>query len=87
MKPRNRLPLSPMKIFAGLKLKIRKPPAAPAIAAATPVPAMPPEISEKPASTMAAMQEIPAESPSMLSSRLTALVIPMTHTNVSGRYR
>jgi hypothetical protein len=84
VKPKNKLPQSPMKILAGLKLNFKKPSVDPAI------------IEEINATKgrlfwraymniqLEETKEIPLESPSILSRILTALVIPTIQKTVKG---
>jgi hypothetical protein len=84
VKPKNRLPQSPIKIFAGLKLNFKKPRVDPAI------------IEEIKATKgrlfwraymniqLEETKEIPLESPSILSRILTALVMPTIQKTVKG---
>jgi hypothetical protein len=82
--PRKRLPQSPMKMRAGLKLKARNPSAAPPMALPTATVVSLPVSPPNTVITRAAMPAMPAASPSMLSRRLTALVMPMTQSKVRG---
>ena len=84
MKPTNRLPQSPRKMVAGLKLKRRKPRIAPA---STSVITDTNEEWLNSATTKTTRVENnaePAASPSSPSIRLKALVMPRTHRIVSG---
>ena len=74
--PRNRAPESPMKIFDGGKLWTRNPPVAPASASANRASSTRPSARKIAPRKMAPMTAIPPASPSMLSSRLSAFVIP-----------
>src|SRR5262245_15780907 len=85
--PRKRLPQSPMKIRAGLKLKMRKPRVAPSTDRERMEISGRPWISEKTNVVRAEMAATPAERPSMLSRRLKALVIPTTHKRVRKMFR
>ena len=82
--PRNKLPVSPMKMDAGWKLYTRKPVVAPSRDArysadgVAPVCVNMPTMRNRPA-----ISAVPAHRPSMLSSRLKPLVIPTIHNNVS----
>ena len=79
--PRNKLPESPMKIVAGLKLNRRKPAPAPAIAAATAkTPGSP--CREDTHTATAVTTAMPAQRPSMLSSRLKAFAVPTIQSTV-----
>ncbi len=86
--PMNRLPLSPMKIDAGGKLKTRKPSIAPSSREAYEVVGMGSSTEPDPASRAAtAMTAIPTQRPSMLSRRLNALVTPTIHKIVMSESR
>ena len=81
-KPTNIDPQSPIKIDAGLKLKTRNPSKAPintAIKSRSSVCPLPAKLSP---SDTAPMVAIPAARPSMLSSRLMALVMPISQKTV-----
>ena len=80
--PTNIDPQSPIKIDAGLELKTRKPSNAPTNTAYESVSFTLPFIAKFIASEIAAIAEIPAASPSMLSSRFIAFVIPTTQKTV-----
>ena len=82
VKPRNMLPLSPIKMPAGGKLKTRKPAKAPASARLTHSRAIFPASQKKYPKTRAAISAIPPASPSILSSRLSAFVIPTSQKYV-----
>jgi hypothetical protein len=84
IKPKNRLPLSPMKIFAGLKLYIRKPRDPPDIIAANMATKMRLPWRAYMNIHIEEIKEIPLESPSILSRILKALVIPTIHRIVNG---
>lgn len=82
--PRNILPVSPINIWAGLKLYLRNPKQLPARAADKEAIKNCPFIAERIKKKEAAMPAIPTDKPSILSKRLKALVIPTTHKNVRG---
>jgi len=73
-KPSTWLPMSPMKMLAGLKLKIKKPSAAPVIAAARLETSPCPSPADRMKKKAAAIPVRPAARPSMLSRKLRALV-------------
>jgi len=82
--PRNILPVSPINIWAGLKLYLRNPKQLPARAADKEAIKNCPFIAERIRKKEEAMPAIPTDKPSILSRRLKALVIPTTHKNVRG---
>jgi hypothetical protein len=82
--PRNILPVSPMKIFAGLKLYRRNPKQLPAKAADKEAIKNCPFMAERRRKKEEAMPAMPTDKPSILSKRLKALVMPTTHKNVMG---
>ncbi len=94
VKPRNKLPQSPMNTLAGLKLKIRKPARLPTIAREktaiiTSLLRAIPSWMILPCSANAAMTpqviaDTPAAKPSRPSLILTAFVIPTIHNTVIG---
>ena len=83
-KPRKVEPVSPIKIFAGLKLYGKNPNPAPARAAAiiATLRFLETIVSDK--SVTDAIDETPTASPSRPSIRLTAFVTPTIHMTVSG---
>ena len=84
VKPRNRLPASPMNIRAGWKLCSRNPAQAPATAAERRAASTAPMLTKSSAWASAAMAATPAARPSMLSSRLNALVSATSHSSESS---
>src|SRR5437773_8428225 len=85
MNPMKRLPQSPRKIVAGLKLKRRKPRMAPANAKVISETSGEPPRSATTNTTKVENSAEPAASPSRPSIRLNAFVIASTHSIVSGR--
>src|SRR5579875_2699657 len=83
--PRKRLPVSPMKMAAGKRLKIRKPPTAPAPAAATAASSPCPLAESRTASTRSTCSAVPAARPSMPSCRFKALVVAASRKADSKR--
>jgi hypothetical protein len=79
----NRLPLSPIKIWAGLKLYRRKPQIAPASEMETSAPQELPSTREQMKMTIVENSADPAARPSSPSIRLNALVTNTTHKIVS----
>jgi hypothetical protein len=75
-KPMGRLPQSPIKMEAGRKLYIKKAAEAPIKKRETVRSWKEPSLKCRKAKNTAAMRLIPAHSPSILSKRFTALVIP-----------
>ena len=84
-KPRNSEPVSPINIFAGLKLNGKKPIAPPASATRRIVDVISFDIYAIKERVMADIAEIPAASPSSPSIKLTVFVIPTIQNTVSGR--
>ena len=84
MNPMNRLPQSPRKIVAGLKLNRRKPRIAPA--SATAIAETSPDWLKSAAAntTMVENKPDPAANPSRPSIKLKALVMASTHKIVNG---
>ena len=82
-KPMNIEPQSPMKIEAGFELKARKPTSAAAKVASSMASVVCPLMARLAAMKTAAMADTPAASPSMLSSRLMAFVMPMSQKIVT----
>ncbi len=85
--PTNIEPQSPIKIEAGLKLKTRNPMSAPMKAAKKTSSLNCPLAANPAARETAAIAAIPAESPSILSSRLIALVMPMSQKQVMAMFK
>ena len=73
-----------MKILAGGKFLVRNPPTAPMNATVTSAPARSPSQTKKSSRNAAVTMAIVLDSPSMLSRRLNALVMPTTQNNVSS---
>ena len=84
MNPINRLPESPRKIVAGLKLNRRNPRMAPAKAIVSSDTGDEPLESATTKTTKVENSAEPAAKPSRPSIRLNAFVIPMTHRTVMG---
>ncbi len=82
--PRNMLPVSPMKMVAGLKLKTRKPSTAPASAAMHSAISTSPRASARTRFVPAAKKATPPARPSSPSMRLTAFTTPTIHRSVNG---
>ena len=87
MKPRNMLPVSPMKILAGLKLYRKNPRAEPARAAVNRATTMTSCCSATRKIVMEAITATPAARPSRPSMRLTVLVSPTIQNTVAGAAR
>gem|GEM_PF-5967808 len=87
MNPSILLPPSPMKILAGGKLYSRKPREAPARLAARKATAALPCRTLTTVKKRAEIADIPAHEPSEWSSRFTELVIPTSHSSVTGAAR
>src|SRR3972149_3764177 len=81
-KRRKKLPAAPIKIRAGGKFLRRKPKTAPMKTAEAPAPPGFPSQRKKTRRKPPAINAIPAERPSMLSSRLKAFVIPTIQKSV-----
>src|SRR2546427_8229170 len=84
IKPMNKLPQSPRKIVAGLKLKRRNPRIEPASASVSAEIRKLPPTKETTNTVRVENNADPAERPSIPSRRLKALVIQRTHTIVKG---
>src|SRR5208337_417943 len=84
MNPMNKLPQSPRKTVAGLKLKRRNPSTAPLSASAISDTRADCVTSETTNTTSVENSAEPAASPSSPSIRLKALVIASTHSTVKG---
>src|ERR1039458_7506630 len=84
MKPMNRLPESPRKIVAGLKLKRRNPRMAPARVTLIREPSQERSTIDTTKTTIVENKADPAAKPSKPSMRLKALVTATTHNTVSG---
>src|SRR5882762_6406606 len=82
--PRKREPASPMKIEAGLKLKTRKPPTAPSMAAVYSASSGLPLASARTNVVPSAMVATPAASPSSPSIKFIAFITPATQSMVNG---
>ncbi len=76
-------PQSPMKLFAGGKLKIRKPSAAPAVIAASTPGCSRPRSKAITANAAAMIAQTPAVRPSTPSEKLTTFIIATSPTTVS----
>ena len=85
MNPIKRLPQSPRKMVAGLKLKRRKPRIEPASARAISETRDEPETSATANTTIVEKRADPAARPSSPSMRLKALVMARTQRTVSGK--
>ena len=85
MNPMNRLPESPRKIVAGLKLKRRNPRMAPASVTLIREPSHEWLTSETTKNTIVENKADPAAKPSRPSMRLKALVTATTHNTVRGK--
>src|SRR5271165_4798289 len=85
MNPIKRLPQSPRKMVAGLKLKRRKPRIEPASAKAMSETKEEPVTNATANTTTVEKRAEPAASPSSPSMRLKALVMARTHRIVRGR--
>lgn len=83
--PRKRLPESPMKIFAGLKLYRKKPRVAPARAAVKSEGRMLPKNKATAKRAEVAKKATPEARPSIPSMRLKALERPTSQKTVTGR--
>ncbi len=79
MKPRQRLPASPMKMVAGAKLWTRKPAQAPPMATASSARSIRPEPAKTNASARPAIPATPAARPSMLSIMFSAVDSATSH--------
>ncbi len=84
IKPINILPVSPIKIFAGLKLYLKNPRQDPARAMDKEAIKNCLSKLERRKKKKEAIAAIPTDKPSILSNRLKAFVIPTTHRNVNG---
>src|SRR5689334_18348123 len=84
IKPIKRLPESPRKIVAGLKLNLKNPNMAPASASDSNETNTLPEASDTTKTVSVEKSAEPAASPSMPSIKLKAFVIHNTHNTVSG---
>src|SRR5208283_5899998 len=87
MNPMKRLPESPRKIVAGLKLKRRKPRMAPASVTLINEPSQEWLTSAQTKKTIVENSAEPAAKPSRPSMRLKALVTATTHKTVKGKPR
>ena len=87
MKPMNRLPESPRKIVAGLKLKRRNPRMAPASVTLIREPSQEWLTMAQTKKTIVENKADPAAKPSSPSMRLKALVTATTHSTVKGKPR
>ena len=85
VRPRKRLPQSPINILAGLKLKNKKPVKAPKRESIMIVITGRPRYKVSIAITPQAAAQIPAARPSRPSMKFTALVIPIIQKIVSGQ--
>lgn len=83
--PRKKLPESPMNIFAGGKLNIKKPRHAPINVIETLIVAKSFIVNKKREITNKDIIDIPEDKPSRLSIRFTALIIPENHKIVNGK--
>jgi hypothetical protein len=86
VKPKKKLPESPIKIFAGLKLYRKNPIKAPDSAMAKIAQSHCDVLMAMTKKVMLAINPIPPERPSILSTALKALVTPTIHINVIKRF-